>query len=159
MDLLLPICLLVLGYIIGGMLERRHFRSLKARELRFLVLPAVTFRNMPGHETAKGELVMGSAVISVDYFKRFLAILRNIFGGRVSSYESLVDRARREAILRMKEQASRMGADIIVNMRIETSAIGNAANSRRSVGSVEAIAYGTALVPKRAEISGAASEI
>ncbi|MFT6733724.1 MAG: hypothetical protein ACJAS9_001914 [Polaribacter sp.] len=40
----------------------------------------------------------------MDYFKRFLAGLRNIFGGRVVTYESLVDRARREAILRMKEK-------------------------------------------------------
>ena len=44
-----------------------------------------------------------------------------MFGGRVSAYETLVDRARREAILRMKEEAK--GADIILNMRLETSSI------------------------------------
>ena len=45
-------------------------------------------------------------MVSVDYFKRFLAGLRMIFGGRVSSYESLLDRARREALLRMRLQAA-----------------------------------------------------
>ncbi len=149
MNLLLPLFLLILGYIIGGLLEKRHFRSLKARELKFLVLPAVTLKKIPGHQTYRSELVIGNAVISIDYFKRFLAILRNIFGGRVSAYESLVDRARREAILRMKEQAANIGADIVINMRLETSSIGNSANNRKTVGSVEAIAYGTALVPQK----------
>jgi uncharacterized protein YbjQ (UPF0145 family) len=52
--------------------------------------------------------VSGSVVVSVDYFKRFLAGLRTLVGGRVTSYETLLDRARREAILRCKE--TRAGA-------------------------------------------------
>ena len=84
----------------------------------------------------------GSAVISIDYFKRFLASLRNIFGGTVKSYESLIDRARREALIRMKEMAG--DATVIVNVRIETSTIGRSAN-RKGVGCLEAIAYGTAM--------------
>ena len=63
------------------------------------------------------ELVTGSVVISVDYFKRFVSFLRDIFGGRVGAYESLIDRARREAILRMKENAK--GADIILNLKLK----------------------------------------
>jgi uncharacterized protein YbjQ (UPF0145 family) len=90
-------------------------------------------------------LVQGSAVISIDYFKRLLAVLRNIFGGRIKAYESLVDRARREATLRLKEQALARGADMVVNLRLETAAIGNSANRKNRVGSVEAIAYGTAI--------------
>jgi hypothetical protein len=35
-------------------------------------------------------LVSGRAAISIDYFKRLLGILRNIVGGRVTAYESLV---------------------------------------------------------------------
>ena len=62
---------------------------------------------------------------------------------RVYSYESLVDRARREALLRMKESIP--GAKAIVNVRVETSTIGATANARGAVGSVEALAYGTAL--------------
>ena len=87
-------------------------------------------------------MVYGNAVISIDYFKRLLAGLRKIFGGTVKSYESLLDRARREAILRMKEMAQ--GSTIIVNVRIETSTIGKQAN-KKGVGCIEAMAYGTAL--------------
>lgn len=55
----------------------------------------------------------------------------------------MVDRARREAILRMKDQA--FGYDYVLNLRIETSTIGNAANQKGNVGSVEVLAYGTAV--------------
>jgi uncharacterized protein YbjQ (UPF0145 family) len=85
-------------------------------------------------------------VISVDYFKRLLAGLRNIFGGRVKSYESLIDRARREALLRMKAMAG--DATVIVNVRIETATIGRQSR-RKSTACLEAVAYGTALTVER----------
>jgi uncharacterized protein YbjQ (UPF0145 family) len=110
----------------------------------YLHLPAITVKNVDVDDAKvqKAKLVYGSAVISIDYFKRILAGLRNIFGGTVKSYETLVDRARREALLRMKEMAS--GSTMIVNVRIETSTIGKNAH-KKSVGCLEAIAYGTAL--------------
>jgi len=82
----------------------------------------------------------------VDYFKRLLASLRNIFGGTVKSYESLIDRARREALLRMKEKAPQ--ASMIVNVRIETTTVGRKAN-KKGVGCLEALAYGTAVTLKQ----------
>ena len=74
-------------------------------------LPAVTLKSVgiPEHKIRSARLVSGSAVISVDYFKRILFSLRNIFGGNVKSYESLLERARREALLRMKELARERG--------------------------------------------------
>ena len=92
-------------------------------------------------EPARCSLVSGSVVISVDYFKRILAGLRNIFGGNVQSYETLVDRARREAVLRMKESCP--DADYVLNLRLETSSIFK--GKRKQVGSVEVLAYGTAV--------------
>ncbi len=150
-DLLIFLFLVCLGYGVGSFAERRHYKSIKAREEELVNLPVVTAAaGFFSDDILKAQLVSGSVVISIDYFKRLLAILRNIFGGRVTSYESLVDRARREAIIRMKEQAVSQGADIIVNLRLETSAIGNSANTKGQVGSVEAIAYGTALYLKKA---------
>ena len=86
-------------------------------------------------------LVQGSAVVSVDYFKRMVAALRNFFGGNIRAYETLVDRARREAILRLKQSCP--DATQIINLRIETSSIYKGAG--RQVGSVEVLAYATAL--------------
>jgi len=139
--------LICLGYGAGTIAEKRHYTSIKKREKELVSIPVVTAQwDLPDKQIKEAELVSGSAVISIDYFKRLLAILRNIFGGRISAYESLVDRARREAIIRMKKHASDRGATIVVNLRIETSAIGINANRKRQVGSVEAIAYGTAIV-------------
>jgi uncharacterized protein YbjQ (UPF0145 family) len=87
------------------------------------------------------RLVNGSVVISIDYFKKFVASLMNFFGGRVSTYETLIDRARREAILRMKEDAG--DASEIINVRIETSSISK--NASDNIGAVEVLAYGTAI--------------
>lgn len=141
-QLIIFLILMSIGYFSGRMLESKHYKSIEAREEEFLSLPAVTLKT-PDNTRAvtSARLVTGSVVISIDYFKRFLAGLRNVFGGRVTSYESLIDRARREAILRMKEECQ--DADIILNMRIATSSISKGAKG--AISSVEAMAYGTAV--------------
>jgi uncharacterized protein YbjQ (UPF0145 family) len=145
-DLILFLLLLAVGYTCGSLAERRHYASIQRREQEQLQFQAMTVEpRLPPEQVQECFLVQGSAVISIDYFKRLLAILRNIFGGRVKAYESLVDRARREATLRLKEQALAQGADMVINLRLETSTIGNSANRKKQVGSVEAIAYGTAV--------------
>ena len=143
-DLTIIITLIAIGYIAGTWAEKRHYRSIEKREREFLDLPAITIKNVniDDAKVKKAEIVYGSAVISVDYFKRILAGLRNIFGGTVKSYESLIDRARREALLRMKAMAS--DATIIINVRIETSTIGRKSH-KKSVACLEAFAYGTAI--------------
>ena len=141
-----PFVLLLLGtYGIGSAVERRHFRLLRARELRSRNLPLVTFREVPsGWQVEECALVTGNCVISLDYFKRFVAGLRLLFGGRIASYETLLDRARREAILRMKESAHAAGYRAVIGMRLETSQIAQATRQGGTAG-VEVLAWGTAL--------------
>jgi len=147
-NLIIFLVLMTLGYGVGTFLEKRHYRSIHRREKEFLNLPAVTLKtaHYTPDQVASARLVYGSAVISIDYFKKILAGLRNIFGGTVKSYESLVDRARREATLRMKAMAG--DAAVIVNVRIETASVGKQAN-KKSVGCLEAVAYGTAITLKK----------
>ena len=141
------IALVLLGYFVGKRLEANHYRSIQKREEKFRRLPTITLKRLVEQEgkVVRMELVAGCIVVSIDYFKRILAALRNIFGGNLSSYEPLVDRARREAVLRMKEQCP--GASQIINVRIETSSIFKT-SKKGSVGSVEVIAYGTAVTFK-----------
>jgi uncharacterized protein YbjQ (UPF0145 family) len=86
-------------------------------------------------------LVTGGVVISVDFFKLIATSLRNFFGGNMRAYETLVDRARREAVLRLKESCP--DATQIINLRLETSSIYKGNDGQ--IGSVEVLAYGTAL--------------
>jgi uncharacterized protein YbjQ (UPF0145 family) len=140
--------LLVLGYVFGQLAEKRHFRSIIRREKEMLRMPVMTLKTVPASlNQCSTFLVSGNVVVSIDFFKKFLSGLRAFFGGRLRSYESLLDRARREAVLRMKESAIARGGKIIVNVRIETASISKHSQSRNSVGSVEVVAYGTAIAP------------
>ena len=147
-DLIVFLTLLALGFGVGRYNEARHYRSILRREALYktpLVIPEKT--PPPTVPTPKTHLVSGSVVISVDHFKQVLAALRGIFRGRITSYESLLDRARREAILRMRERAHGMGANMIFNVKLETTSISK--GSKGNTGSIEVYAYGTALIPPR----------
>ena len=147
-DLLVFLLLLMLGYGFGQYAEKRHYRSILEREEQTLSMPVMTLKKVPQQLTrCKTNLVSGNVVISIDFFKMFVAGLRSLLGGRVRSYETLLDRARREAILRMKENALLEGAKVIVNVRIETASINKNSGRRQGVGSVEVVAYGTAISP------------
>ncbi|MEK9713763.1 MAG: YbjQ family protein [Thalassolituus sp.] len=146
MGFLVFLTLLILGYLFGRLAESRHYKSIIEREDALRSLPLVPIR-IPPPELMKHEsqLVTGSVVISVDYFKTVAASLRQLIGGRVGAYETLIDRARREALLRMQEEANALGADAVYNIKYETSRIGD--NAGKGLGSVEVLAYGTALIP------------
>jgi len=141
----LPLLLLVATYFTGSAVERRHYRSIRAREFESRQLPAITFRTLPRRwEVVGSGLVSGSVVISVDYFKRFLAGLRQFVGGRVKSYETILDRARREAVLRLKEEAAAAGYAAVINVRLETARMANGRNGSGIAG-LEVLAYGTGI--------------
>ena len=144
MEIAILLLLLILGYVFGSYNERKHYRSIIAREAQLMRLPAVTSRITPD-TPAQQILVTGSVTVSIDYFKRFFSALHMFFGGGLHAYETLLDRARREALLRMKEEADKLGANLVLNVKYETASISKGASD--SVGTVEVLAYGTALVP------------
>lgn len=147
-ELIIPVALLVLGYLAGRFNEKRHYRRIHEGEARFRDLVVQSGRELPPQLLRhSAQMVSGNVVISVDYFKVILAGLRNLVGGRISAYESLIDRARREAVLRLQQEAQALNAEAVVNLRFETSRISG--DLRRGVGSMEVLAYGTALIPPR----------
>jgi uncharacterized protein YbjQ (UPF0145 family) len=143
--LLLPLVLLAVGFVTGRITEARHYRSIHEREQRWHGIPATTTRVPFELPVERSELVVGSVVISVDYMKRFLAGLRMLFGGELHAYSSLLDRARREATLRMKESCP--SAHLFANCRLETATISSGANN--ALGTVEVTAYATAIIFRR----------
>lgn len=147
---ILPVViLLILGFTVGSITERRHFASLTRREMQFNDIGVVNLRTVSNPETVgAAEFVCGDAVIGTDYFKGFVAKLRNIVGGEIHSYGTLLQRARREATLRMLQQARELGATEVWNVRYETSNIRSGASSRNPAVSVEIFAFGTAIIRK-----------
>ncbi|MFK7795329.1 MAG: YbjQ family protein [Gammaproteobacteria bacterium] len=148
LDIIILISLLGLGYYFGQRAEKKHYKSIIERENQLINLPLITLKTPPPIKQyeVNAALVTGSVVISIDFFKKFIASLKMLFGGRLTTYESLLDRARREALLRLREQAKIRKAFVVLNTRIETASISKSSGRREgSVGSIEVVAYGTAI--------------
>ena len=136
--------LLFVAYLVGSSVEAAHFRKLAQWEQELSGIMVSDMKRVPPNwHVAEASLVVGEAVIATDKFKVFTAGLRNLFGGRIRGYETLMERARRQAIVRMLWHAQRYGANVVWNIRIETSTIQGKREGKS--GGVEVMAYGTAM--------------
>lgn len=131
------IVLFSVGWAVGRYTEQKHLSELEIQEKRLAYIGTDTnhFKTSEFH----GQLVNSNVVISHDYFKFVIASIQNFFGGRLTSYESIVDRARREAVVRLKNEAEKIGATHIMGLRLSTTELG------MQGGMVEVFAYGTAV--------------
>lgn len=144
---------LLLGLTVGTRIGQLHRKDLQKREARFEHMLVTDLKTFPGgtRTDSHGVMVTGQVVLGCDYFKTFLAKLRNIFGGEVGSFVSILERARREALLRMLEEAHDQGYEAVCNVRYETSAIG-VAMGRSGMAMVEVFVYGTAYRPAESSL-------
>ncbi len=82
-------------------------------------------------------IVTGSTVRAKHIGRDIMAGLKNIVGGELKGYTELLQEARQEALQRMSEQATSLGANAVVNVRFATSSVAQ--------GAAELFAYGTAV--------------
>lgn len=119
------VVLMILGVICGTAAERRHFSDLQRREdSRSHFIRTQNRQFVEPIDGLPPTLLCSETVIANDYFKRFKAGLRTFFGGEVRSYNSLMERARRETLMRLIEQAEAMGYNAICNVRLEPADVG-----------------------------------
>ena len=99
----------------------------------------VTTENLPGYRVLeiKGQC-FGVVVRSRGLGGNIMAGLRSIVGGEIKEYTALLEEARRQAVDRLVQNATFMGANAIVMMRFDSSEIGQTMS--------EIVAYGTAVV-------------
>jgi uncharacterized protein YbjQ (UPF0145 family) len=147
MDLIIQLLILMpIGFFFGRAAERKHIKSLEEREKAcegFFVSDLKTF---PGISDASKEpkMLIGEVTIASDYYKRFAGSLRNFFGGEMKSYVSLMSRARREAMLRIIEEARAEGYNAICNLRLDSADIGGSATTKKASVMVSILASATA---------------
>lgn len=97
-----------------------------------------TTPDVPGQTITKIiDIARGSTVRTRNVGRDFGAAMRSIVGGEVKSYTKLMATAREEAIARMVTDAKALGADAVVNVRLQTSSV--------MAGASEIVAYGTAV--------------
>ena len=82
-------------------------------------------------------LVKGNTIRAKNLGHDIGATLKNLVGGEIKSYTDMITDAREEAIERMTEEAKKLEADAIINVRFTTSQLMS--------GSAEILAYGTAV--------------
>lgn len=93
---------------------------------------------VPGKKIGKVlGVVKGNTIRARHIGRDLMAGLKTIVGGEIKSYTQLLDKARDEAINRMKEDAKKINADAVVGIRMTTSNV--------MQGSSEILAYGTAV--------------
>ena len=144
----LPALVLFVGWLVGHLSETRHERSLARREEALKDIETSDMRSPPGFQGAEGScvLVSGEAVVASDAFKSWVFGLKNIVGGESKTFTRLFDRARREALLRMKTRARELGCNAVCNVRFDNADIGGNAAGAKKKGSnmVVALVSGTA---------------
>lgn len=139
--------LICVGLFVGGTIERKHFQDLELREQRTQHMLVTQLKTFPDAQPSNltPTMLVSETVISSDYLKSFLGGLRNIFGGQVKSFQTLLERGRREAILRLKEESLQLGYDAICNIRIDTADIGGRnSNKKKQIVMASILASGTA---------------
>ena len=93
--------------------------------------------HVPGRDMEAIGLVKGTVVQSKNFGKDFMAGMKTLVGGEITSYTDMLVEARQIATKRMVDEATAMGADAVVNIRFGSSAV--------MQGAAEVIAYGTAV--------------
>jgi uncharacterized protein YbjQ (UPF0145 family) len=103
-----------------------------------------TTENVPGQRVVevKGQ-VFGLVVRSRGLGGNILAGLRSLGGGEIKEYTELLEASRRQALDRMIQNATVMGANAVVMMRFDGSELGKSMS--------EIVAYGTAVVLETAQ--------
>jgi uncharacterized protein YbjQ (UPF0145 family) len=119
----IPVLLIVIGFTIGKVVERRHFADLARREAQLGPMLVTNVRPYaPGAQASpQPQMVVVEVVIAADYFKTFVAALKKIVGGELRTYENIARRARAEALLRLKETAKGAGYNALCNLRMDSA--------------------------------------
>ena len=92
---------------------------------------------IPGKEIEALGIVRGTVVQSKSFGKDFMAGMKTLVGGEIEGYTEMLNTARQIATKRMVEDAEKLGADAIVNIRYGSSSMMQSA--------AEVVAYGTAV--------------
>lgn len=147
--LFLSLMFLIVPAFTGRYFERKHLRELGEREKRLFGSMIIHNRRYP---YSKGELqarmYSGEVVIAADRFKTWLARWRQLIGGKMGSLAPVVERARREALLRAAERAKSDGYTELGNIRYNTASL-KWANPRARELLICVQVFGTAYSPKQ----------
>ena len=101
------------------------------------MIPFYNTEAIPGQKYELIAMVKGSMIQSKHLGKDIGNVLKSIVGGELRGYSEMLNEARAMATKRMMEEAAKLNADAVVNVRYTTSAV--------IQGAAEILVYGTAV--------------
>ena len=128
-------------YFIGRARRKSRLRTLETMEAEIKKFPVLSYMPRGQFQLEEQKLVIGSAVVGLNWSSRLIVFIRTLIGGNLPGYERLIDEARRTAIVRMVKSAPE--SDLFVNCRFENAQL--ASGNQYDHGYVEIVAYATAL--------------
>ena len=124
--------------VIGVLLLMKILLYLCMNTIKHTTMIITTTDFVPGKEiTEILGIARGSTVRARNVGRDIFASLKNIVGGEIEEYTKLQAESREQAMQRMEQDAAKMGADAIINVRLATSMVVQ--------GAAEILAYGTAV--------------
>ena len=97
----------------------------------------VTTDFITGKKIETISIVKGSTIQSKHVGKDIISALKNLVGGELTEYSEMINEARAIATKRMVEEAQKLGADAVINVRYASSSV--------MQGAAEILVYGTAV--------------
>ena len=101
------------------------------------MIPFSNTENIPGQKYELLGTVKGSMIQSKHLGRDIGNALKSIVGGELRGYSEMLNEARAIATRRMMEEAAKLEADAVVNIRYTTSTV--------MQGAAEILVYGTAV--------------
>lgn len=128
--------------------ERIHFKRLMEEERQLADMVYSDMKTLPPNwSIGKTFFVSENVVVANDYLKRFFWIFRKLVGGNSRSFEKMVERGRREVLVRLLKRAKQHGANVVWNIRMETTIVQlNSGGDNKTMAGIEMMAYGTAFL-------------
>lgn len=134
------------SWLVGNWHQKRIIERLLEREAALPRDNLSTLSTFPPGKTITGsQLLLANVVSAPSRWQLFLAGIKSIFGGNIKHLDMMLDWGRSEALQRLREQASELGYDDVINLRMETSTISMNNGGRQKGGSFEILAYGTGI--------------
>src|SRR5215207_1446230 len=84
-------------------------------------------------------IINAQSIIGANIFKDFLGGLRDVFGGRSTTYEKVLEEAKEDALRELTEKAQRLGANAVLGVDLDFETVGGSGSMLMVIASGTAV--------------------
>lgn len=84
-------------------------------------------------------IINAQSIIGANIFKDFLGGLRDVFGGRSTTYEKVLEEAKEDALRELTEKAQKLGANAVLAVDLDFETVGGSGSMLMVIASGTAV--------------------